>query len=143
MNRAGALRDLIEMARVDGRPAFIFVNNRLEGNSPAPSSRSRSKRLSQNVEQTLYHLVADFQGRQVGLEIGARLQERDGLLRKITRRLDSRFCDTFGGVLQLRLCLFQTADCDAETSIRESYRRLRHFSRTHGWYTDFPARSGP
>jgi uncharacterized protein YecE (DUF72 family) len=30
----GALRDLIEMARVDGRPAFIFVNNRLEGNSP-------------------------------------------------------------------------------------------------------------
>jgi uncharacterized protein YecE (DUF72 family) len=29
-----ALRELIEMARVDGRPAFIFVNNRLEGNSP-------------------------------------------------------------------------------------------------------------
>ncbi len=29
------LRDLLEMARVDGRPAFIFVNNRLEGNSPA------------------------------------------------------------------------------------------------------------
>ena len=28
------LRELIEMARVDGRPAFIFVNNRLEGNSP-------------------------------------------------------------------------------------------------------------
>ncbi len=30
----GALRDLIRMARLDGRPAFIFVNNRLEGNSP-------------------------------------------------------------------------------------------------------------
>ena len=30
----GALRELVEMARVDGRPAFIFVNNRLEGNSP-------------------------------------------------------------------------------------------------------------
>lgn len=29
------LRELVEMARVDGRPAFIFVNNRLEGNSPA------------------------------------------------------------------------------------------------------------
>jgi uncharacterized protein YecE (DUF72 family) len=29
-----ALRELIEIARVDGRPAFIFVNNRLEGNSP-------------------------------------------------------------------------------------------------------------
>jgi uncharacterized protein YecE (DUF72 family) len=29
-----ALRELIERARVDGRPAFIFVNNRLEGNSP-------------------------------------------------------------------------------------------------------------
>lgn len=29
-----ALRELVEMARVDGRPAFIFVNNRLEGNSP-------------------------------------------------------------------------------------------------------------
>jgi len=28
------LRELIEIARVDGRPAFIFVNNRLEGNSP-------------------------------------------------------------------------------------------------------------
>jgi uncharacterized protein YecE (DUF72 family) len=28
------LRELIEMARVEGRPAFIFVNNRLEGNSP-------------------------------------------------------------------------------------------------------------
>jgi uncharacterized protein YecE (DUF72 family) len=28
------LRELIDMARVDGRPAFIFVNNRLEGNSP-------------------------------------------------------------------------------------------------------------
>jgi uncharacterized protein YecE (DUF72 family) len=30
----GALRELIDIARVDGRPAFIFVNNRLEGNSP-------------------------------------------------------------------------------------------------------------
>jgi uncharacterized protein YecE (DUF72 family) len=30
----GALRELVEMARVDGRPAFLFVNNRLEGNSP-------------------------------------------------------------------------------------------------------------
>lgn len=28
------LRELIDFARVDGRPAFIFVNNRLEGNSP-------------------------------------------------------------------------------------------------------------
>lgn len=28
------LRELIDIARVDGRPAFIFVNNRLEGNSP-------------------------------------------------------------------------------------------------------------
>ena len=28
------LRELIELARADGRPAFIFVNNRLEGNSP-------------------------------------------------------------------------------------------------------------
>jgi uncharacterized protein YecE (DUF72 family) len=28
------LRELIEIARVDGRPAFIYVNNRLEGNSP-------------------------------------------------------------------------------------------------------------
>lgn len=28
------LRGLIEMARADGRTAFIFVNNRLEGNSP-------------------------------------------------------------------------------------------------------------
>ncbi len=28
------LRELIGIARVDGRPAFIFVNNRLEGNSP-------------------------------------------------------------------------------------------------------------
>ena len=27
-------RELIDLARVDGRPAFIFVNNRLEGNSP-------------------------------------------------------------------------------------------------------------
>ena len=30
-----ALRELIDIAIVDGRPAFIFVNNRLEGNSPA------------------------------------------------------------------------------------------------------------
>lgn len=29
-----ALRELIDFARADGRPAFIFVNNRLEGNSP-------------------------------------------------------------------------------------------------------------
>ena len=29
------LRELIDIARVDGRPAFIFVNNRLEGNSPS------------------------------------------------------------------------------------------------------------
>jgi uncharacterized protein YecE (DUF72 family) len=28
------LRELIDMALVDGQPAFIFVNNRLEGNSP-------------------------------------------------------------------------------------------------------------
>jgi uncharacterized protein YecE (DUF72 family) len=28
------LRELVEMARADGRTAFIFVNNRLEGNSP-------------------------------------------------------------------------------------------------------------
>jgi uncharacterized protein YecE (DUF72 family) len=28
------LRELVELARADGRPAFIFVNNRLEGNSP-------------------------------------------------------------------------------------------------------------
>jgi uncharacterized protein YecE (DUF72 family) len=28
------LRELIDIARVDGKPAFIFVNNRLEGNSP-------------------------------------------------------------------------------------------------------------
>ena len=28
------LRELIDMARVDGRPAFIFVNNRLEGCAP-------------------------------------------------------------------------------------------------------------
>ena len=28
------LRELIDIARVDGRPAFLFVNNRLEGNSP-------------------------------------------------------------------------------------------------------------
>ena len=31
--RAG-LRELVDMALVDGTPAFIFVNNRLEGNSP-------------------------------------------------------------------------------------------------------------
>ena len=30
----GALRELIDIALVDGQPAFIFVNNRLEGNSP-------------------------------------------------------------------------------------------------------------
>jgi uncharacterized protein YecE (DUF72 family) len=29
-----ALRELIDVAMVDGRPAFVFVNNRLEGNSP-------------------------------------------------------------------------------------------------------------
>ncbi|HWE51782.1 MAG TPA: DUF72 domain-containing protein [Bryobacteraceae bacterium] len=29
------LRELIHTARVNGRPAFIYVNNRLEGNSPA------------------------------------------------------------------------------------------------------------
>jgi uncharacterized protein YecE (DUF72 family) len=29
-----ALRELVDIARVDGRPAFLFVNNRLEGNSP-------------------------------------------------------------------------------------------------------------
>ncbi len=29
-----ALRELIDVALVDGLPAFIFVNNRLEGNSP-------------------------------------------------------------------------------------------------------------
>jgi len=28
------LRELVDMAMVDGTPAFIFVNNRLEGNSP-------------------------------------------------------------------------------------------------------------
>jgi uncharacterized protein YecE (DUF72 family) len=28
------LRELIDVALVDGRPAFVFVNNRLEGNSP-------------------------------------------------------------------------------------------------------------
>jgi hypothetical protein len=28
------LRELVDMAVVDGTPAFIFVNNRLEGNSP-------------------------------------------------------------------------------------------------------------
>ncbi len=30
----GALRELVDIAIVDGQPAFIFVNNRLEGNSP-------------------------------------------------------------------------------------------------------------
>jgi hypothetical protein len=30
----GALRELIDIALVDGQPALIFVNNRLEGNSP-------------------------------------------------------------------------------------------------------------
>jgi hypothetical protein len=30
----GALRELIDVALVDGLPAFVFVNNRLEGNSP-------------------------------------------------------------------------------------------------------------
>jgi uncharacterized protein YecE (DUF72 family) len=30
----GVLRELIDVALVDGLPAFIFVNNRLEGNSP-------------------------------------------------------------------------------------------------------------
>lgn len=30
-----ALRELLDVALVDGNPAFIFVNNRLEGNSPA------------------------------------------------------------------------------------------------------------
>ncbi|HXE63300.1 MAG TPA: DUF72 domain-containing protein [Bryobacteraceae bacterium] len=29
-----ALRELVDVALVDGRPAFIFINNRLEGNSP-------------------------------------------------------------------------------------------------------------
>lgn len=29
-----ALRELVDVALVDGQPAFIFVNNRLEGNSP-------------------------------------------------------------------------------------------------------------
>lgn len=29
------LRELVDIALVDGQPAFIFVNNRLEGNSPA------------------------------------------------------------------------------------------------------------
>jgi uncharacterized protein YecE (DUF72 family) len=29
-----ALRELIDVALVEGRPAFLFVNNRLEGNSP-------------------------------------------------------------------------------------------------------------
>ena len=31
--RAG-LREIVDVAMVDGVPAFIFVNNRLEGNSP-------------------------------------------------------------------------------------------------------------
>lgn len=30
-----SLRDLMHIAEVDGRPAFIYINNRLEGNSPA------------------------------------------------------------------------------------------------------------
>ena len=30
----GALRELLRMAKVDGRESYIFVNNRLEGNSP-------------------------------------------------------------------------------------------------------------
>jgi uncharacterized protein YecE (DUF72 family) len=29
-----ALRELVDVALVDGRPTFIFINNRLEGNSP-------------------------------------------------------------------------------------------------------------
>jgi uncharacterized protein YecE (DUF72 family) len=29
-----SLRELIDVALVDGKPAFVFVNNRLEGNSP-------------------------------------------------------------------------------------------------------------
>ncbi len=29
-----ALRELVDIAIIDGQPAFIFVNNRLEGNSP-------------------------------------------------------------------------------------------------------------
>ena len=29
-----ALRELVDIALVDDTPAFIFVNNRLEGNSP-------------------------------------------------------------------------------------------------------------
>lgn len=29
------LRELVHIAEADGRPAFIFINNRLEGNSPA------------------------------------------------------------------------------------------------------------
>ena len=29
-----ALKELVHVARVNGRPAFIYVNNRLEGNSP-------------------------------------------------------------------------------------------------------------
>lgn len=30
----GALREIVDVALVDGAPAFVFVNNRLEGNSP-------------------------------------------------------------------------------------------------------------
>ena len=30
----GALRELLRMAKVDGRESYIIVNNRLEGNSP-------------------------------------------------------------------------------------------------------------
>jgi hypothetical protein len=28
------LREIIDMALVEGQPAFIFINNRLEGNTP-------------------------------------------------------------------------------------------------------------
>ena len=28
------LREIVDVAMVDGVPAFVFVNNRLEGNSP-------------------------------------------------------------------------------------------------------------
>ena len=31
----GALRELIDVALLDGDITFVFVNNRLEGNSPA------------------------------------------------------------------------------------------------------------
>jgi hypothetical protein len=30
-----AVRELVDIAMVDDIPAFIFINNRLEGNSPA------------------------------------------------------------------------------------------------------------